>query len=338
LGSKSFSVDPAEFQNYIDAKKDTTRIVQIPLSTLSGTAFGQAIFASAIKYRDATTKADSTFVDLNEFVKVFKGIAIIPNQCDKVIGFSPNAATSAIVIEYRTDTDTLQLRLSFTNRTGYNNIASDKSSTELAGLVQYQQDFYPLDDKRYIQSGTGVFTKLDIESFLKFGDTIPNMIINSAEMVVGDVEDGGSFDRPPALALRALNANNTRYIYSKANSQAVSDFAGYAGFINPDVSGSPYGIAVDSDSTFAVIGDNTSYLLLEYSNSEKKYNGYLTRFLQQVYNKVPGKSQLRYFSLYQNSGAGSAWNPNPNKSVNRVVFPKDQIKLRIYYTVPTVKD
>lgn len=338
LGSKSFLVDPAKFQGYIDANNDTARILQIPLATPSGTAFGQAIFANAIKYRDATSKADSTFVNFTEFTKVFKGIAIIPNQCDKIIGFSPSAATSAIVVQYRTDSDTIQLRLSFTNTTGYNNIVSDKSGTQLAGLTQYQQDFRPLDDKRYIQSGTGIFTKLDIESFLKFGDTIPNMIINSAEIVVGDVEDGGSFDPPPALALRVLNENNTRYIYSKANKQAVSDNTLYKSFITPDVAGSPYGIAVDSDSTFAVTGDSPGYLFLGYSKSGKKYSGFLTRLLQQIYKKEEGKSQLRYFSLYHYSGAGNAWSSNPTKSVNRVVFPKDKIKLRIYYTVPTVKE
>ncbi len=327
LGSKSFAVNPTEFQTYIDAAKDTARTITMPLDI----SFGQRIFNSAIRYRDATTTADSMFINYSEFIKEFYGIAILPNQSDKIFGFSPAASSSRIILHYHTDSDTLQLGLSFTSTVSYNNITSDKGSTELAGLTQYHQEFYPNDDKRYIQSGTGVFTKLDVSKFLEFSDTIPNLIINSAELVIGNTEDGGALAPPQYLTMRVLKDNNRGYSYGTKDAQSIKDYALYKSFISPDFASAPLGVAVDNDSIFTVVGDDGGYFRLSYSKSEKKYNGYLTRFLQQLYAKEDEKTSLTSFALYP-------LQPSTTKSVNRVVFPKDNIKLRIYYTLPTVKD
>lgn len=340
LGQKKFSVNPTEFQKYLDDQKDTVRTVRMKLDY----DFGKDIFDVAIKYRDAASVADSAFINYTDFVKKFYGIAIVPNSGDKLFGFSPVASASKITLHYHTTTDTLELNLSFVNGQkiagkvvtpvnliNYNNIASNRAATELAGLSQYHQDFEPADERRYIQSGTGIVTKIDMSKFLEFSDTIPNMILNSAELVIGDVVDGAAFDPPGNLVMRVLKENNNSYAFGTKNSQAVKDYSLFKGFIIPEFNSSPFGVVVDNDSTFTAVGDQgAAYAQLVYSKVGKKYNSYITRFLQQVYIKDENKTQLQYFGLYQA--------PSFGKSVNRVIFPKNNIKLRIYYTLPTVKD
>ncbi len=332
LGSKSFNVDPTEFKGYVDAKKDTAVVVHFLLGGTSGHDFGQRIFDSALKYRDATSQADSTFINYREFIKEFYGIAIVPNDCDKMFGFSPSSPSSKITLHY-TVNDTLhqKLDLAFNFTAGYNNIVSDRGGVSDLNGIQYHQDFEPTSDNRYIQSGIGISTKIDISEFSEWSDTIPNMIINSAELYIGSVENEDVLSPPSNLVLRVLKEDNKFYKYQKFNGQSVKDYTLYNFFINPD-NASGLGVAIDNDSTFTVIDDRLSYFQLNYSKSGKKYNGYLTRFLQELYNKDEGKTKLTTFAL-------NAVQPTPvAKTVNRVVFPKDDIKLRVYYTVPTIKN
>ncbi|HMF73314.1 MAG TPA: DUF4270 family protein, partial [Flavitalea sp.] len=184
LGTKTFSILPERFQEYIEDQLDTVITIHLPLDL----AFGQRIFDSALKYRNATTPADSAFVKPRDFVKEFKGIAIVADNADKIMGFSPTATASRITLHYHDDdTDSLQLNLSFTLMIGYNKIDAQRGATSLAGLNEYSQPFSPDNGLRYIQSGTGVLTRLDFEEFYKFVDADSNstMIVNSAELNLG---------------------------------------------------------------------------------------------------------------------------------------------------------
>jgi len=325
VATKSFTLDPAVLQSYKDKNKDTT----LTLTVVSD--LGERLFQSALDYRD---DLDTTFAHPSLFVKKFPGIAIVPNGCDKVFGFNPTNTKSRITLHYHLTTDTIKrvLNLVFYAGSGYNNISSNRSGTPLELLTKDEdhKNFYPLDSNRYIQSGTGIFTKLDFEHFLNFSDSIPNMILNSAELVIGNVENGGDFDPPAYLALRVLKEDNFEYAIGRYNTQAISDRAFYKGFITPDYYiPNAANVLIENDSVFSVAFD--AGVQLEYIKSSQKYNAYLTRYLQQLYTKEENKTRLQYFVLYPVS-------PVAAKSVNRVRFPKDNIKLRIYYTLPTVND
>ena len=69
LGSKTFTVSPKDLDSYAADNSDTTIVIKVPLDK----AFGQRIFDNAMKYRDATTTADSNFININEFTKLFQG-------------------------------------------------------------------------------------------------------------------------------------------------------------------------------------------------------------------------------------------------------------------------
>jgi hypothetical protein len=354
IGAKSFTLDPAVLQTYADKKKDTA--LSVPLTT----AFGLELFESAVDYRKGI---DTAFAYYDLFIKKFKGIAIVPNGCDKVFGFSASNVKTKISVYYKISKDTVTRQLIFSfvegrlvekikvndkdqlvtkivNVVSFNNIKTTLPAA-LNGITKYV-DFPPIDDKRYIQSGAGIYTKLDFRNFLTFSDTIPNMILNSAELVIGNVEDGGNLNPPQNLALRILKQNNRPYTFGRLNTETTTNQIAYRGFAKPDFYiQNNSNVLIENDSAFTIVGDVGAYYQLSYSKTKKEYTGnvsaitsnnnYLTRFLQQVCNKEENKPQFQYFVLTPSF-------PVAAKSVNRVVFSKENIKLRIYYTLPTVTE
>jgi hypothetical protein len=323
LGSKSFSIDPALL------KKDTA-VISIPLDN----SFGQRIFDVALRYSTSTSYADSAFVHYSDFVKEFKGLAILADQADKVVSLS---LSSAIVLHYHDEeADSLSLRLPFENGiglTGYTKITSTRGGTELAGLTQPYQDFTSTDS-RFIQSGVGIFTKLNFEKFFEFADTIPNLIINSAELIINDVEQS-SFAPPDKLALRVLKDNNRLKGYSVLNEQDSKDLRLYKGSLTSDiVIQNVQNTLIQLDSVLYVKSDFVRKEgaapgdLLIYDKDSKSYNGFATMFFQQLFYRDEERTRFKNFVLYPTS-------PSANKSLNRAVFHKNSIKLRIKYTKPT---
>ena len=320
LGTKTFTVSPKELDGYVADKSDTTILIKIPLDK----AFGQRIFDNAIAYRDVETTKDSTFKVFSEFTKIFKGISIKTDNGDKIIGISANSAVS---IHYHTPTaDSLFMHLGFFSVTSFSQIKNDRSSSDLAGLTQYSQDFSPVSDLRYIQSGTGVYTKLDFRKFFEFCDTIPNVVINSAQLSLGSVVES-DFALPSTLVLRILQSDNR--LKKVRTHQDTLDITAY----NPRFPAHPgtltldNGTYVDSDLAMNVLGDADAYL--KYSSEKKSYEGNFALFFQQLSIVRDGVPRYQYFAINPSSPSM----PN-TKSVNRVIFPKDNIILKVYYTKP----
>ncbi|MEX2231883.1 MAG: DUF4270 family protein [Cyclobacteriaceae bacterium] len=318
LGTKTFAILPESFQEYINERKDTTITISLPLDA----AFGQRIFDSAIKYRNATSTADSAFVNVSAFVKQFKGIAVVANDGDKVVGFNPSATASRITLHYHdTDTDSLQAHLSFTGVISYNQIKSNRSSTALAGLNQYSQPFTPDNNLRYIQAGTGTLTRLDFSRFYEFvdQDTNSTMIVNSAELHLG-IPESTTYPQINVLSLRAITgeghlkkiaSRETNPAQYMADSTSLSLYAGQLG------------LAGNMFTPMSASG--TMYTITQADSIH--YNGFLTLFAQQLFKKEEHKVRFKYFALIPED-------PQIAKSVNRLAFHEQNIKLRVYYTRP----
>ena len=284
-------------------------------------AFGQRIFDSAMKYRSSVSATDSTFVRIREFVKEFNGIAIVPEDVDKIVGFNPAATVSRITLHYHdAETDSLQLNLAFSGMVNYNHIEGDRSATPaLAALDQYSQPIVPDNNLRYIQAGTGVVTRLDFTRFYEFVDADSNsaMIVNEAELNLGPPESASGYEPVNAFTLRAIqNAGYFRKIRNMADSIVIGMYGGqlnsWDGMFAPFIPGRD---------------GRPEPLVISRSGENDFYNGYLTLFAQQVFKKEEQKERFRYFALYPES-------PPMGKSVNRVIFNKDNIMLRVYYTRP----
>lgn len=327
IGSGSFIINPLEFQQYITQGKDTTITVRIPLSS----AFGQKLFDAALRYANATSSLDSLFVKFNAFVKEFKGIAIKPTAGDKIVGFNPIKFDSRIILHYQTptiDSQAVNLPLAGNNITSFNEIKSDRSGSEV-DVSQYFTDFEPTSGLRCVQSGVGLFTKLDFSDFIDFleSDTLPNIAINSAELIISDVESTEAYASPGDLYLRVLDPDNRLKVFNRQKKAAavtrdqktLSLYNNSTRTLDLDYS------VVNVDSVFTVYSETGSYLSLPYSSTTNTYRGFFTLFAQELAIEETDKPRLRYFILYPRNGA---------KTVNRVLFHKDNIKLRVYYTLP----
>jgi hypothetical protein len=356
LGSKAISVDPKKIKDDLVILRDgndandtlvTPLTIKMPLEQ----SFGQRLFESALAY---SVNNDTTFVNDILFTKIFKGIAVKSNATDKIIGLSPSS-TSGIKLHYHgPEGKQITLVLVFssgfrvigkTDATGplvaqypltsFNQIKTDRSGTALAPLTQFAQDFIPSNELRYIQSGAGVYTKLDFGKFFEFADTVPNLVINSAELVVAGVEQSDNTPFSTSLGLRILNDNNrvkkfkltTTYkqdsvLFNRYNS---SQYSGYPGSLTADA-----GSFGDADNSFVALTDQGSGLA--YSSDTRSFSGNYALFFQQLLVPEPDKTIFSSVILFPISPD----KPSGNKTVNRTVFPSSGIKLKIHYTKPTI--
>jgi hypothetical protein len=328
IGSKIFSFDPELFQFYLESGKDTTITVKIPLTY----NFGLRIFDAALDYATATTAEDSLFVRYSEFVKEFNGVSVRSVNGDKVVGFNVSSPGSRLVLHYHDfEEDSLNLFLPLAGTVSFNEVSSDKTGSEVESLNQYYTDFLPASDLRFVQSGVGIFTKLDFTSYLNFLDTLsfPNVVINSAELRIPQIEENPDLVQPNALYLRVLEPNNRLRIFNNednaASREADLDIIRQYNNVNRTLDTDVF--VVNNDSVFTVFSDAGSYMNIGYVGSTKSYRGYLTLFAQELAIAEPDKPRFKYYMLYPRNAA---------KTVSRVAFHKDNIKLRIYYTLPTV--
>ena len=124
--------------------------------------------------------------------------------------------------------------------------------------------------------------------------------------------------------------------FSLTKPQDQKDLVAYNGFLRYDITISNAAPIVENDSVFYASGDRSD--LLTYSSTNNSYSGVMSLFFQQLTLDDETRTKFKYFVLYPGSQSTSIpAGQNGSKSVNRVVFPKDKIKLKVYYTKPTTQ-
>lgn len=308
IGSISTDIDQALFDKELtDADEDSLIVVNIKLDN----SFGQDLF-------NAIDPEDENFSNFNLFKERFKGFAIIPTTADKIVGISNNN-NSFLTVYFNAGGTSNSRTFVLSSGVSYSNITSDRSATELSGLTNYHEDFFPATN-RYVQSGVGIVTKLDFSGFYDLIDEYPNVIINSAELSIENVTDPGDLEYP-ALGLVMLDENNK---FRKMTLTADKDSAEYVSFQNKII----LGTFLNNDANTApyAITDVSTLLGLGYSDDDDKFVSYPTLFMQQLY-ALKDERRYPYWAL-------TAISPTSTKTVNRAVFNKDNIKLKVYYTRP----
>jgi len=299
-------------------------------------------------------RRDSTVTNPSIFTTFFPGIAIVPQpgESDQVVGITPyngsNFDSTYLRIHYHikrivkgtVKTDSLALDFNLNRSTGiisFNKIEADRTGSDLplySGF--YQED--ESGEKRYIQSGTGVLTKIDFSAFIDSLEDIPNLAINSAELVIQNVDDPQQFTPPDGLLVKLLRDNNrpkklTYPGYGSIYRKDLDDLALYNGFVNFDARNAyTFNTNIPFDSTFNVVDDFGGFLTLVYD--ENSYKGRASLFFNHLHAiAAQDKTVFTEAVLIPYTINGRQTN---GKSVNRVSFDKDNIKLRVYYTVPTI--
>jgi len=320
LGEKTFSVDPVLLNEYADDADNETEVeIKVPLDD----AFGLSLFRSALAFE---VDKDSTYYFYSRFLREFKGLAIIPESSDKILGINPLAANTMIVVHFHRDINNRRdsLMFKFSYLTSFNEITASRSG-DVADIVNTYDEKFPPSGNRYVQNGVGLLTKLDFSQFLSFADTIPAMIINSAQVIIDDVQEESEFLKPhKGLGLRIVyNSLRVRSDTTRANFEAISEY-------KSTVSWGTISSAVPSGYVTAErSAQPLSMNLIEDEDSGKKYySGFVTLFAQELFNNYKtGGPVFSKMALYPTS-------PQIGKSVERTYFGENAPRLRVYYTIP----
>jgi hypothetical protein len=280
------------------------------------------------------------------FRLAFPGFALkASGVSNRIMGFKSELGitverTSRIILDYSyvQDGSTVFAQLMYFNSTavddtglGFTNISVDRNGTALADLSQtdpadIHTDFNAPDDYCYMQSGTGLYAKLDLSEvhdyFDAVPDTIPNVAINSAQLIVEAEPDGvrHHLSQPASLFFRVANLSNSFFklpIIETASGQAVDQtFA-----VNYNCL--PSGLYLDArgDEAFRL-----SIPLTQTSDAAPQYyKAYISDFVEYFLRVPAGFPKIYHMGLVPAQAPFG-------KSFHGLSFKKDKVKLRVYYT------
>lgn len=292
---------------------------------------GRKIFALLQEYNFTTTATKPAGPEYRAFLEAVRGLALIPTESNAVLGFKIFNGFSGVTVHYRTFEngavkDTLSRGLGF-NLPSFTKIRADREGTVLYGVDPYKSlAGSNTSGARYIQSGNPAITKLDLANFYAFADTVGNVMVNEASLVIDGVESSLTTPAISSLYLKVLNEDNTFTNYGMASDRAAMDpylltQTNLKGILLVD--GKHYAVKFDQAAEAAA---------LRYSDGS--YSTYLTLFIQRLINfrndaDADNDTGLRYLGLYP-------FSPGISSSVSRTVFNAENVKLRIYYTKPTL--
>jgi hypothetical protein len=306
MADATYSIDYDSLRKLAgQSRPDTAYTVRVRLN--ENTDFNARIF-DLLK-----NNPNNALKDLKKFRYAVKGLALVPESpSHSIIGFTGSSlAKSRLTLYYHTATDTLT-RDFFFDSGSFININTNRIG-DLAGAPLYQS-IEPSTNLRYQQNGSPVITRIDLSAFYDYIETVPNTIFNSAELII-ETESPGVYTPPASLLLRTMKENN---LFFNQRKTADKDFMAKH-FVLTD---NEYYVARSDVSS----SSQTLPVSLLYASG--KYTGNMTLFIQSLFDKKEDAEKLRYLGLY---------NTNIGKTVNRVAFHKDKVKLRLYYTVPSTQ-
>ena len=244
----------------------------------------------------------------------FFGLAILTSNSEKIISIG---TASRLTVHYHKDAAT---GLTFDyglGANGFNNITSDRSGTALEGIIDENPStpFSPANDMRYVQNGTGITTEIDLQEVLDFLDPEQNteaehLVLNSVYLEFGQFEIDTKFDSPNVLLLSNTDENSeltTIPLQTSTRGEVNASF-----------------IYADSYA-------NLTLPLSAIDEDNGAYSALPTQYFQDLYNNEIDKSRavLRGAEFVTGGIVSTA-----GYSVDRLVFHKDSIKLKMYYTIP----
>jgi len=335
IGSATFQVDPEVFnQTLSDIKNNPSALDHNTIDTLQiqlNDEFATRLF-------DFARAQSDDYKNQRKFRRIFKGFAIRPSFADgKIVGFNPDIDSTAFTksrlilnydeIDASTGDKTRKVleysiyELSATTVAfGFSNISANRSGSALAAVTTPNVE-YDLGDKRYYQSGNPITTKVSFDKFLEFADTIPNIIFNSVELSI-TVDDAETFSPPSLLRLRYLNSGN-EFVNFYSDLPSELQFPVYPASMTYDEEG---WYIIGQRLNQATVGNLFD---INYDPETRQYAGDLTDYFQTLFDIKDEEFRYREYAL-------SARTPLVGLSTNRVVFNKDNIKLKVFYTVPII--
>jgi len=297
--STPYHEEPVGTLNFDFSSFDSVRVDTL-LRVRLADELGNRLFNEA--YADTTTFSNNV-----EFRQFFNGFAFVPGSAnDMITGVHMENQSSFVRMFVHNSKDTAAYDFVFTgyDTAGYNitryynNITLERSGSSLGPINDYYTDYFPADNRGLTQGNSGVFTKLDFTPYLNFIDTIDNLIINRAELVIPIEPYDTYFDPVGSVDLYKVDELN-RFV---------------EGF----------------DSTYLKVNYQTAGRLGFNKNKNSrtgKYDGLITNYIQSFTTSVADGEQV-YSSVLV--GQPNLW--NSVILTNQSAIPLEEIKLRVYYS------
>jgi Domain of unknown function (DUF4270) len=301
---------------------------------LLDTALANGVYDADPEKQDA--KTDSVFR------RAFPGFAIVPSSSNtKILGIKTevdllsNSTLITLSYSYVKEGNTIRAKYYYSSQIGpgFSKITTDRAGTILSDINSDEEadrhvDFNLSDDYCYLQSGTGLYAKLDFSEVHSYfdanPDTILNMAINAAELTV-DIESEAArqhLSMPNYLLFRVVNSSNHFFkvptIAVSGQTEEVAD-PQYVTNYNSLLNGSFLDARDDLGARLAVP------LTKSTATANAYYSAYISDFMQR-FLRVPANFQKIYYMALIPADAGYG------KSLHGLSFKKDKVKLRVYYT------
>jgi len=258
--------------------------------------------------------------DPSEFFDIIKGITVVPDETNTAIfGFNPNDPKTEISLYYTTDdtvSNAVTYRLGFAQ---YNNIQTDRSNTPLAGLLVPHQEYEDPEGKIYLQAGTGLTPKLNLQAYQDFinEDTTGTIVVNGAEIL---------FKKPGGIGTNLDPPNDMSFYFTDDTNLLIPDS------MPGNIQNNETYIAISQLGLDPLAALNQSSIAT-YDTTTFDYQADITMFLQLVADGELQPEVANELLVYPFSSVSNGVNLiNNGLNLDRFVVDQDDISLRIYYT------
>jgi hypothetical protein len=274
---------------------------------------------------------DPIFQNSRLFNEYFKGIAFIPTATSKNI-FLLDRTKIRITLKYNEfNSDGAPIERTYTINGSSNSffyLDSDKSGTALSGIAADNTSFYPANGYRYLQYGTLMALRADLTPFYDLTDTLNNVIINKAEIVIAPIGPYTEYDAPPSfLQVYFTNDDNDWPIVDNVGRYDSSTVGENFIMLQEDGAGVLPGAYGFPQSTFFNEDDN-SYRIDISLFFQNLYSGNFTSVEQ------PFLEEQAQVFIFGETDVLLPQRTTTQVLTNNLVVHSDSIRLKIHYSVP----
>lgn len=262
---------------------------------------------------------------LDNFNEYFNGISIdIVDTESTIFNFDQNDDETKMLLYWHdvlpSDTTFGEIEFKLDNQVlSFNNLVNDSTGTIFENLPPTFEEFNPANGFAYYNGSIGLFTKLDISAIGGFFDTLNSVIINRADLVIEGLESGDQFVFPP---------ETFRYFFAGEDNRIAID----SNAISP-----PFFRALKQDRDFLLLdpeGTGADEVTISYDSTSNSYRAPISFYLQALFDGALTPPNIILHShdvILDNSNKNFKYHI---VSLNRFVVREENIKLKIFYTVP----
>ncbi len=314
--------EEVQVENYVSTKyayKDTP-LAELTLDVDTSYLVSSKIFNTILPDEFGKRILDEAKANLitNKNLKDYlKGFAFVPDQDNNLLfQIDPKFYESNLTIRFNNGSQDDSLVFFFSNRPSYSSEV-DYTGTELAGLIENQPSDVP--NNIYLNSVNGTFMEMDLTAIQELKDSIGPMVINTAELIIEDVEVDSLY---PISSSFTLNAFEKRPEF---------DFSRQSYFLYQFSNGTYNDTNLflyRFDMSLTRYAESRNKGLLYVSNTvQNKYkpvdrNPAFVDFIQDIVATDSRVEEAKYYLFMDSFG----------KSFQQLRFNKENIRLKLYFS------